>query len=284
MSLEQNQHELIIPNQDISFKMFLFEGKDGNYFRDKHWHRSVEIFAVMEGELDFYIDEERTHLTAGQFVLVNSNEVHSISAPNPNRTIVLQIPVSTFRRYYLNHSFICFSHSRQDTDAEFTELIRQMFQTYQEQQPGYEFAVQSQFYQLLYLMVLKYREADPDREVILQYRSLDKLREIADYIKDSYSETITLEHLGALFGYSPTYISKMFQKYAGCGFKKYLESIRLEHAVRDLDQTGESLDIIAGRHGFPDRKALSRAFRERYHMTPRQYRNEKRESASMIGL
>ena len=29
-------HELIIPNEDIPFKLFLFEGKDGNYRRAKH--------------------------------------------------------------------------------------------------------------------------------------------------------------------------------------------------------------------------------------------------------
>ena len=49
----QYSHELIMPNKDLPFKMFLFEGKDGNYFRDKHWHRSIEIFAVLDGGLVF---------------------------------------------------------------------------------------------------------------------------------------------------------------------------------------------------------------------------------------
>ena len=50
-------HELIVPEAGFPFKLFLFEGKKGNYRREKHWHRSVEIFAVCEGELEFYIDE-----------------------------------------------------------------------------------------------------------------------------------------------------------------------------------------------------------------------------------
>ena len=45
------QHELIIPNEGLPFKVFLFEGENGNYVREKHWHTSVEIFAVMEGRL-----------------------------------------------------------------------------------------------------------------------------------------------------------------------------------------------------------------------------------------
>ena len=40
-------HELVLPNEDLPFRMFLFEGKDGNYVREKHWHRSIEMFVVL---------------------------------------------------------------------------------------------------------------------------------------------------------------------------------------------------------------------------------------------
>ena len=46
-------HEVIVPNKDLPFKLFLFEGEKRNYFRDRHWHRSIEIFAVFEGSLTF---------------------------------------------------------------------------------------------------------------------------------------------------------------------------------------------------------------------------------------
>lgn len=41
-------HELVLPNEDLPFRMFLFEGKDGNYVREKHWHRSIEMFVVLK--------------------------------------------------------------------------------------------------------------------------------------------------------------------------------------------------------------------------------------------
>ena len=61
------KHELIIPNEDLPFKMFEFEGKNGNYRRAKHWHRSVEIFLVLEGRLEFYIDNRAYPLEAPDF-------------------------------------------------------------------------------------------------------------------------------------------------------------------------------------------------------------------------
>ena len=53
------QHELVIPDEGLPFKFFLFEGSQGNYVREKHWHTSVEIFAVMEGSLTFYLNDEK---------------------------------------------------------------------------------------------------------------------------------------------------------------------------------------------------------------------------------
>ena len=89
----QFAHELIVPEVGFPFKLFLFEGREGHYHREKHWHRSIEIFAVCDGELEFKIDEKTWHLTAGEFMIVNSNEVHEVDSPLPNETIVLQIPL-----------------------------------------------------------------------------------------------------------------------------------------------------------------------------------------------
>ena len=55
------QHELIIPNEGVPFKLFIFEGMNGNYAREKHWHTSVEIFAVQEGHLSLFLNDQEYH-------------------------------------------------------------------------------------------------------------------------------------------------------------------------------------------------------------------------------
>ena len=59
--------------------------------REKHWHTSVEIFAVMEGSLDFFVNKEEYPLKAGEQIIINSNEIHSIHAVEKNKTVVLQL-------------------------------------------------------------------------------------------------------------------------------------------------------------------------------------------------
>ena len=71
-------HEIIVPNDDLPFKMFIFEGSQGGYIRQKHWHRSIEIFAVFDGEMEFYLNDKRYPLHPGEFMLVNSNELLSL--------------------------------------------------------------------------------------------------------------------------------------------------------------------------------------------------------------
>ena len=46
MTEQQYQHEVIVPDKGFPFKLFLFEGHSGKYIREKHWPRSIEIFAV----------------------------------------------------------------------------------------------------------------------------------------------------------------------------------------------------------------------------------------------
>ena len=54
-------HEIIVPNDDLPFKMFIFEGGQGGYIRQKHWHRSIEIFAVFDGGMEVYLNNERKY-------------------------------------------------------------------------------------------------------------------------------------------------------------------------------------------------------------------------------
>lgn len=87
------RQEAVVPDRGLPFKLFRFEGADGKYIREAHQHCSVEIFAVREGKADVYLGDKKYVLSAGEFMIVNSNEVHSIHTSGRNEAIVLQIPM-----------------------------------------------------------------------------------------------------------------------------------------------------------------------------------------------
>ena len=267
------EHELIIPNEGFPFKLFQFEGKDGNYVRGKHWHRSIEIFAVFEGRLTFYVNEEKRFLKKGEFILLNSNEVHSILSPEPNKTIVLQIPLKLFENYYIEGSqFLLFTHQKREQDGEIMRLLREMYEGVCQKEIGYEWNVQSGFFKVLYLLINFYRRQEIPKELVRNHKKMDKLSMITSYIRDNYKKELSLEMIAEVFGYSPSYLSRMFQKYAKTNYKAYLQSVRLEYAFQEFVNTDHTVAEIAMNHGFPNSKAFSKEFKRKYGVLPSEYK------------
>ncbi len=272
------QHELIMPNEDLPFKMFLFEGREGNYIREKHWHRSIEIFAVFQGRIEFFLNDAEYPLECGDFVIVNSNEVHSIRAMEPNKTVVLQMPLKMFEKYYTGDQFICFAHAPQDQDEQVMEMICEMYGAYCNKHCGYDFKVQGLFYELLYLLVTRYREQNVHPDVLYQYKKLTRLSAITDYMKEHYKEELSLKSLAEIFGYSPSYLSRMFQKYAGINYKDYLQAIRTEYGCHQLLNTTMTIGEISLENGFPNQKAFSKSFYKRYGIMPGEFRKRQKSA------
>lgn len=270
------QHELIIPNEGLSFKLFLFEGGNGNYEREKHWHTVVEIFAVLEGSLSFFVNDVEYPLHAGQLMIVNSNEIHSVHAPNENYTVVLQIPLKQFEEYFTAQRFVKFCSVIEEGNQKLLGLVRKLYQVYETKAVGYEFRVYSIYYQILYLLVNKYRLTEvPEKEVRCS-RHLDTLSTIIAYMREHYQEDLKLSEVASVFGYSDAYLSRMFRKYAKVNFKTYLQDIRIAYAYRDLMNTDHTISRIALDHGFGNSRAFAKEFQKRYNLLPSEARREKK--------
>lgn len=308
------QHELIIPDEGLPFKLFLFEGRNGNYVREKHWHTSVEIFAVMEGSLYFYIDEKEYPLKSGEFLIINSNEVHSIQAPVRNETIVLQIPLKQFSDYFTAQRFIRFRSRNNgqgeavseyaaeqnknvrltadsereteekpgETNRRMVSLIRELYRVYVSRETGYEFRIRAVFYEILYLMVSTYRETEVEESELKTSRRLDALSKITTYMREHYKEDLRLSGLAAMFGYSDAYLSRMFRKYAKVNFKTYLQDIRMAYAYKELLNTDHTISSIALDNGFASSRAFSKEFVKRYGILPGKVERQGKQNVKKV--
>ena len=268
------QHELIIPNEGLPFKVFLFEGENGNYVREKHWHTSIEIFAVMEGSLDFFVNKEEYPLKAGEQIIINSNELHSIHAIEKNKTVVLQIPLKQFENYFTAQRYIRFRGQEELVDKKLASLLRKLYHVYSEQKIGYEFRTISIFYEIMYILVKDYRVTETREKDIRHSRRLDALSKITTYMREHYREELKLSDVAATFGYSDAYLSRMFQKYAKINYKTYLQDIRMAYAYRDLLNTDHTISQIALDNGFCSSRGFSGEFQKRYGLLPSEMRKQ----------
>ncbi len=91
-------------------------------------------------------------------------------------------------------------------------------------------------------------------------------------IKNQNDEELTLKHLAHRLGYSEFYISRKFKEISGMQFRDYLRYRRLAFALKQIRDTDDGILDIALNYGFSSHEAFTRAFREAYGITPREYR------------
>ena len=102
------------------------------------------------------------------------------------------------------------------------------------------------------------------------------IEKITSYITERYMENITLSEVANEIGLSTTYLSKLFKKSTGLGFKEYLLTVRILNAKKLLKETNLSVATIAFECGFNDSNYFSKIFHIYSECTPLQYRKRKK--------
>ena len=87
---------------------------------------------------------------------------------------------------------------------------------------------------------------------------------------------ISLEAVAAEIGLTPNYFSSLFKKETGESFVEYLTRLRLEEAMRMLEETDEKIYSVAEKTGYSDAGYFSYIFKKRYGISPIQYRRKRK--------
>lgn len=86
-----------------------------------------------------------------------------------------------------------------------------------------------------------------------------------------HSDTVTLKDIAKQFSYHPNYVSALLRKEIGRSFSEILLEQRMKRAVILLRGTKLTINEIALMLGYSNSSNFYKAFRDYYHMTPREY-------------
>ena len=100
----------------------------------------------------------------------------------------------------------------------------------------------------------------------------EKLKRSLIYIEEHCSENISVETVAAESNYSASHFAKLFRHLTGDSFTQYLKNYRLEMAAVRLRNEKTKISEIALSCGFPNLSYFSRAFLEKFGLTPSDYR------------
>lgn len=98
---------------------------------------------------------------------------------------------------------------------------------------------------------------------------------IRRFINSNYSTALTLETIAREFGYTEDYITRLFKKEFGITPHKHLAGIRLEHALRLLNNTDLPIERVSEAVGYADFSSFWRAFKQKYSLSPGEIRKNR---------
>ena len=94
------------------------------------------------------------------------------------------------------------------------------------------------------------------------------------YMEANYDRELTVEELANVFQLNRSYFSKLFRQKEGCPPQEYLIRLRLSKAAELMVNTEMSINDISVSCGYPNQVHFSRAFKQRYDMSPREWRSQ----------
>lgn len=137
------------------------------------------------------------------------------------------------------------------------------------ERPGWEFMALALFTELLCRIARSYDQLE-SREA----KSLLRVGEVISQLERFPEKPWQLDELADIAGLSRSHFTRVFRRATGRSAVDYLLRLRLRQALRQLQESDNSITDIALQCGFSDSNYFSRQFRRFTGISPSRYRRE----------
>lgn len=247
-----------------------------------HWHPEMELTMITEGSADYSVDFHDYHVSAGDFICIQPNLLHSARITPMGS---LKSDSFVFHLNLLGHASadLCvlqyFSPLLEGTlklphiigkdDSLYPELKKHftlLTDCCTQQPPGYVLEIKALLFHLLYTIISSpkvYHGESGD------FHS-ERMKCVFNYLHSHYTEDISIETMAEICHITPSHFMHYFKEKSGISFNRYLNQYRLNQSALLLTQ-GTPPAEAAFACGFNNLPYFYKRFREYYHMTPREF-------------
>ena len=145
------------------------------------------------------------------------------------------------------------------------QILEQMYTEYQQDAPGCRTILLSDFTKLVVLLSRNYGASIPQKDTLQMASAVAKMER-------DYAQLLSIEALAGSAYMSERHFRRQFEKIYGQSPKAYLLQIRLNAAIQMLWKKQTTISEIALACGFSDCNHFSRVFRQKFGMSPTEYR------------
>lgn len=251
-----------------------------------HWHKTVELFYMESGCLEYSTPNGKWNFPAGSGGFVNSNVLHTSQVTQTGKSNIQLL-------HLFETSLISGEHGNRieqkyvmplisspgiemialypsdPVQAEILKKIRQAFDL-AEQEWGYEFQLRealTEIWMMLYDLVRPALEAAKG-----DLRSNDLIKLMMVYIHENFCRHISVEELASTAHISKRACFRLFQENLHMTPVEYMKTYRLQMACQMLAKGNEPITEVAGQCGVGSSSYFGKTFREEFNCTPLEYR------------
>ncbi|MFC8150092.1 AraC family transcriptional regulator [Bacillus paralicheniformis] len=264
----RNETRTLFLDPDLNVEAYRFKGIMQKF--PNHFHEYFVIGFIEKGQRYLLCKGEEYIINQGDLVLFNPYDTHSCEQidgkaldyrcinvmPDVMRRFVKEITGTDSLPYFTEN--VLFRH---ELNASLKELHIQILQK--------EKALKKEelFLNLLEELIRTYSDV-----AFLENapEPSDEVKAVCGYLESHYQENITLEHLSKLTGWSKYHLLRSFTKQKGISPYSYLETVRINHAKKLLEEGVKPIDA-AFQTGFSDQSHMTKFFKRQVGLTPKQY-------------
>lgn len=261
-----------------------------------HFHFFIEILYMRKGNMLIKYEDDSYILSEGDLIIFPPSSVHAMYATShaPFRYDVLKFDPSFLTTRSKNGAGLTinwsalFASLKKNASAEIyfpaetlsPFSIPSLFDTclmeMEQKQYGYQTLLHAKIQELFTYLLRIWRADGFDTDILhTPARDEESIYSITEYIDMHAGENLRVADLAELCHMSYSYFAKSFREIYGQSCKKYIESLRLSKVEDMLLFTSFDLNYISQETGFSDCSHLIHAFKERYNITPHQFRQHR---------
>lgn len=238
-----------------------------------HKHAGIEMFVLLEGKCDCYVENNKYEISNGDIIIVNEDEEHffNLKAKEFNHIVV-----GLTNNFFKEHNFGSYADmffGRNLGQNNFLPSgplfqygahdILSRLENYLNEGYVPENVILSCLTEFLYVCRKAYDDTYKDDSPVAEL-----MHKIFTYIDLNLTEPITLKSIAAHFFISEQYLCRIFKKSVNITVNEYITQKRLSLYHR-LTATGMNVQTASEKAGFGSYTAFYRAYKKTYGVSPK---------------
>jgi AraC-like DNA-binding protein len=238
---------------------------------------------VNRGAGTYEIEDRKYEVKQGDVVIINGVQKHRVvyDEASPLFETVIHFDrelVWSNNASPTDHIFLkLFSPGRDfDNKPDLSEHAKGRIKTLVEEITG-EVTKKEEYYELVVTLLIKnmialiLRENSPEGSTHMRPQEAKRIKDIIDFINVNAYEGIGMRTVADAFFMNASYFSDYFKNRVGINFSEYLARIRINRAIRMMEETENTTAFIAMSCGYNSLSCFYTAFKKIMGISPSKY-------------